>query len=47
MSENCPNSMEENKGESEENSKPHFTKVIDYAPKETWRTDVLIGQKRF
>ena len=28
-----------------ENSKPHFTKVIDYAPEETWRTDVLIGQK--
>lgn len=29
----------------EEDSKPHFAKVVDYAPKETWRTDILIGQK--
>ncbi|MBI3623453.1 hypothetical protein HY212_05245 [Candidatus Pacearchaeota archaeon] len=25
--------------------KPHFAKVIDYAPEEYWRTDILIGQK--
>ncbi len=28
-------------------SDPHFVKIIDYAPEENWRTDVLIGQKGF
>lgn len=37
--------IENKEKKKEENSKPHFIKVVDYAPEETWRTDVLIGQK--
>lgn len=36
--------MKEGKKKKEE-SKPHFAKVYDYAPEETWRTDVAIGQR--
>lgn len=36
--------MSEDKKKKEE-SKPHFAKVYDYAPEETWRTDMAIGQK--
>ena len=52
MSDNCPNSMVENKkektkkeGRKDKESDPHFVKVIDYAKKEPWRTDILLGQK--
>ena len=44
MSDNCPNSRMEDK-KKEEDSKPHFAKVYDYAPEETWRTDMAIGQR--
>ena len=39
--------MEETKKEDkkkEENSRPHFAKVIEYN-KEPWLTDIIIGQK--
>ena len=39
--------MEENKKEDErkeENSRPHFAKVIEYN-KEPWLTDIIIGQR--
>jgi len=29
----------------EKHSKPHFAKVVDYAPNEPWRTDFIFGQK--
>ncbi len=25
--------------------KNHFVKIVNYAPEETWRTDILFGQK--
>lgn len=39
--------MKKQEGKEKENSKPHFAKIIDYSPEETWRTDILIGQKGF
>ena len=35
--------MKESK--KEKDSKPHFVEIIDYSPQETWRTDILIGQR--
>lgn len=40
MSENCPNSMTEDKKE-----KPHFICEINYARNQDWRTDFTLGQK--
>ncbi len=31
--------------DKQEESNPHFAKVVNYAPNEPWRTDVLVGQK--
>lgn len=45
MSDSCPIIMKETKEEKKEDSHPHFVKVIDYAKKELWRTDVILGQK--
>ncbi len=29
----------------ENDSNPHFAKIVNYAPNEPWRTDILVGQK--
>ena len=49
MSENCPNSMVEDKEgkeeKKEETKKPHFMCEINYAPHQNWRTDFIFGQR--
>jgi len=46
MSDNCPNSMVEEKEENRKGSKkPHFVCEINYAPNQDWRTDFNFGQR--